>query len=71
VVVALTRALDSRSDVTRSCAAQALARFGHRAAGALPRLRTLAEGDGLSSVRAAASAAIVAIEADGDDPETD
>ena len=61
-VAALAAALDSSWMYTRAEAASALARFGHQARRALPRLRALAKTDPDSSVRNAASSAALRIE---------
>jgi HEAT repeat protein len=66
-VAAMTAALDSKWEYTRSSAARALAGFGRRAAGALPRLRALAETDPF--VRTYASAAVRSIEGEAGEPE--
>jgi HEAT repeat protein len=54
--------LDSVSEFTRREAAEALGAFAGQAAGALARLRTLAENDGQPDVRKAAVGAVRRIE---------
>ena len=61
-VEALSAALDSGWEFTRSEAVTALARFGPRARSALPRLRALAKVDREPSVRRAASSAALRVE---------
>ena len=61
-VAILVRALDSGDEWVRLGAVQALGSFGEDAAEAIPKLRTL-EQDRAKSVRVAASAAVLAIEA--------
>jgi HEAT repeat protein len=63
-IAALTRALDSTAQGTRACSAESLARFGPRAAPALPRLRAL-RGDPDRIVSAMARAAVTRLELEG------
>jgi HEAT repeat protein len=68
-VAALTAALHSGSEYSRSEAAKALARFGCGAESALPRLRALAESDRVQIVRDNASEAVARLEEAAGKPE--
>jgi hypothetical protein len=61
-IAILVRALDSGDEWVRRGAVQALGSFGEDAAAAIPKLRTL-EQDPAKVVRAAARAAVAALEA--------